>query len=175
MRTPISFALFALAACSSPTPARELPAWDPTLPPASVMGVRRGLTPARGIVHLHSPFSSLYPLATRPLVDYRHPTLPKNPVEDYLVGCALTRSTGAATDETAYDSVLKALLDAAGHGLKPQGCLTTKSPWTASRPRCASASAWSASRPRRIVAASLRFGLRTTAHEAIGKPGAGTT
>ena len=96
--------------------------------------------------------------------------MPKNPVEDYLAGCALTRSTGAATDETAYDSVLKALLDAAGHGLKPQGCLTTKSPWTASRPRCASASAWSASRPRRIVAASLRFGLRTTAHEGIGTP-----
>ncbi|CAN5830043.1 hypothetical protein BH11MYX2_BH11MYX2_28920 [soil metagenome] len=35
----------------------DLPAWDPTLPEASVMGARRGLTPARGIVHLHSPYS----------------------------------------------------------------------------------------------------------------------
>lgn len=33
------------------------PAWEPTLPEAVVMGVRRGFTPARGIVHLHSPYS----------------------------------------------------------------------------------------------------------------------
>lgn len=38
-------------------PPAELPAWDKSLPDASVMGVRRGLTPARGIVHLHSPYS----------------------------------------------------------------------------------------------------------------------
>jgi hypothetical protein len=35
----------------------SLPAWDKGLPEASVMGVRRGLQPARGIVHLHSPYS----------------------------------------------------------------------------------------------------------------------
>ena len=46
--------------------------------------------------------------------------MPKNPVEDYLAGCALTRSTGATTNETSYYSVLKAILDAAGHGLKPR-------------------------------------------------------
>lgn len=51
--------LLAAAACGdeeSP-PTVEPPAWDKTLPSASVMGVRRGLTPARGIVHLHSPYS----------------------------------------------------------------------------------------------------------------------
>ena len=57
MRTPISIAAVMLSACGSPTPAPELPAWDRTLPSASVMGGRRGLTPARGIVHLHSPYS----------------------------------------------------------------------------------------------------------------------
>jgi hypothetical protein len=46
--------------------------------------------------------------------------MPKNPVEEYLAGCAIARSTGAATDETAFYPVLKALLDAAGHGLKPR-------------------------------------------------------
>ncbi len=44
-------------ACGGKPAAPELPAWDKTLPDASVMGVRRGLTPARGIVHLHSPYS----------------------------------------------------------------------------------------------------------------------
>ena len=44
-----------LAACSHPAP--PPPAWQKTLPDASVMGARRGLQPARGIVHLHSPYS----------------------------------------------------------------------------------------------------------------------
>jgi hypothetical protein len=35
----------------------DRPAWDKGLPAASVMGARRGLTPARGIIHLHSPYS----------------------------------------------------------------------------------------------------------------------
>jgi hypothetical protein len=35
----------------------ELPPWHPELPDAATMGVRRGLTPARGIIHLHSPYS----------------------------------------------------------------------------------------------------------------------
>lgn len=35
----------------------QLPAWEKRLPPATELGARRGLTPARGIVHLHSPFS----------------------------------------------------------------------------------------------------------------------
>lgn len=46
-----------LAACGGSSAKPVLPAWDKTLPDASVMGVRRGLTPARGIVHLHSPYS----------------------------------------------------------------------------------------------------------------------
>src|SRR5690349_9961543 len=44
------------AACGSPS-ATKLPDWDKTLPEASVMGDWRGLTPARGIIHLHSPYS----------------------------------------------------------------------------------------------------------------------
>ena len=52
--------LIGVAACKgtpAPTPDAALPVWDKTLPEASVMGVRRGLTPARGIIHLHSPYS----------------------------------------------------------------------------------------------------------------------
>lgn len=45
-----------LAACGDPTPAK-LPDWDPTLPASSVMGDFAGYAPARGIIHLHSPFS----------------------------------------------------------------------------------------------------------------------
>ena len=33
------------------------PPWHKDLPPASMMGPTRGLTPARGIIHLHSPYS----------------------------------------------------------------------------------------------------------------------
>ena len=44
-----------VAACgSSPKP---LPTWDKSLPDSSAMGTWRGLVPARGIVHLHSPYS----------------------------------------------------------------------------------------------------------------------
>ncbi len=57
MRPPISIAAVVLSACGSPTPPLELPSWDRALPAASMMGGRRGLTPARGIVHLHSPYS----------------------------------------------------------------------------------------------------------------------
>ncbi len=38
-------------------PDAALPTWRRDLPPSSVMGDRRGLTPARGIIHLHSPYS----------------------------------------------------------------------------------------------------------------------
>ncbi|HUJ62438.1 MAG TPA: hypothetical protein VLX92_28240 [Kofleriaceae bacterium] len=44
-----------LAACGGGS--KPLPAWDKTLPPSSVMGSWRGLVPARGIIHLHSPYS----------------------------------------------------------------------------------------------------------------------
>lgn len=37
--------------------AMSRPSWDPALPDARELGVRRGLSPARGIIHLHSPFS----------------------------------------------------------------------------------------------------------------------
>src|SRR5688572_8910110 len=46
-----------LAACGNDPAKPMLPAWDKTLPPASVLGDWNGLTAARGIVHLHSPFS----------------------------------------------------------------------------------------------------------------------
>ncbi|HEU5057179.1 MAG TPA: hypothetical protein VFU21_11665 [Kofleriaceae bacterium] len=37
--------------------ATALPGWRMDLPPSSDMGARRGLEPARGIIHLHSPYS----------------------------------------------------------------------------------------------------------------------
>jgi hypothetical protein len=37
--------------------AAALPAWNRGLPPSSVMGTERGLQKARGIIHLHSPYS----------------------------------------------------------------------------------------------------------------------
>jgi hypothetical protein len=57
MRTT-AWLVCALAACGDPTPP-ALPAWTKTLPPSSVMGGAwtPGLVPARGIIHLHSPFS----------------------------------------------------------------------------------------------------------------------
>ena len=47
----------ALAACDGGAP--TLPPWDKSLPPASLIGAgsERGWTTARGIVHLHSPYS----------------------------------------------------------------------------------------------------------------------
>ncbi len=60
--TPAAAFLLAAVACSTPaaavpdaTPAR--PTWDPALPPSATLGERRGLHPARGIIHLHSPYS----------------------------------------------------------------------------------------------------------------------
>ena len=52
-------ALAGLIACGSDKPDEpDLAPWDPTLPPAAeAMGERRGLVPARGIIHLHSPYS----------------------------------------------------------------------------------------------------------------------
>ena len=51
----------AVAGCgddgSSGGDAGAVPAWHPGLPPAASMGPRRGLIPARGIIHLHSPYS----------------------------------------------------------------------------------------------------------------------
>jgi hypothetical protein len=47
-----------LAACGGDDPtAPEPPPWDRTLPVARELGGARGLVPARGIVHLHSPYS----------------------------------------------------------------------------------------------------------------------
>ena len=58
MRAIVVFGL--CAACGGGDSAPELPPWDKELPPASVIGERwtaRGLVAARGIVHLHSPYS----------------------------------------------------------------------------------------------------------------------
>jgi hypothetical protein len=57
VRTSGSLVLVMCMACGdSPAPTPP-PAWDPELPDARELGVRRGLSPARGIIHLHSPFS----------------------------------------------------------------------------------------------------------------------
>lgn len=50
------WALCMLAACGD-SGATMVPAWDRELPPSSTMGGWQGLVPARGIIHLHSPFS----------------------------------------------------------------------------------------------------------------------
>ncbi|NVB77980.1 MAG: hypothetical protein HOV81_06250 [Kofleriaceae bacterium] len=49
--------LCVLAACGGGGSTTKLPEWDKTLPSASAMGSWRGLTPVRGIIHLHSPYS----------------------------------------------------------------------------------------------------------------------
>lgn len=53
------YLLVLAAACGDSTPSTQLPAWQKSLPPAHVIGTgsARGLTTARGIVHLHSPYS----------------------------------------------------------------------------------------------------------------------
>jgi len=57
MRVWIVCASVTMSACGGGAP--QLPPWDNSLPPASVMGTgsARGWTTARGIVHLHSPYS----------------------------------------------------------------------------------------------------------------------
>ncbi len=47
------------AACGDSMPSTALPEWQKSLPPASVIatGSARGFTTARGLVHLHSPYS----------------------------------------------------------------------------------------------------------------------
>src|SRR6476659_244901 len=60
MRTPRGLLLCGLlAACGASMPTTKLPEWQKSLPPASVIatGSARGFTTARGIVHLHSPYS----------------------------------------------------------------------------------------------------------------------
>jgi hypothetical protein len=48
--------LVLVAACGGSSE-KPLPMWDKSLPDSSAMGTWRGLVPARGIVHLHSPYS----------------------------------------------------------------------------------------------------------------------
>src|SRR5688500_12172083 len=62
MRTgKLACTLLVLAACGddggSAPDADTRPPWRADLPDAEVMGERRGLVPARGIIHLHSPYS----------------------------------------------------------------------------------------------------------------------
>jgi hypothetical protein len=53
-----ALAAAASAGCRSRDEAVDVPpAWDKRLPDARELGVRRGQKPARGIVHLHSPYS----------------------------------------------------------------------------------------------------------------------
>jgi hypothetical protein len=60
-RGKLAAALLLLAACGddggSAPDADTRPAWQGGLPDSAVMGERRGLEPARGIIHLHSPYS----------------------------------------------------------------------------------------------------------------------
>lgn len=56
MRSWIVVALAGCGGSSTPEPPK-LPDWDKSLPDARVIGSPRGLQPARGIVHLHSPYS----------------------------------------------------------------------------------------------------------------------
>ncbi|MGN6105577.1 MAG: hypothetical protein ACTHU0_10765, partial [Kofleriaceae bacterium] len=46
-----------VSACSDPSGPPAPPPWDKTLPDARELASGRGLVPARGIVHLHSPYS----------------------------------------------------------------------------------------------------------------------
>lgn len=62
LREAVAVSLFALAAAcgdsGGPAPIDAgPPAWDRISPPATAMGERRGFVPARGIIHLHSPYS----------------------------------------------------------------------------------------------------------------------
>lgn len=59
MRVCKAWPLAVLVACGDGGSSTSLPAWQKTLPPATVLatGMDRGLVPARGIVHLHSPYS----------------------------------------------------------------------------------------------------------------------
>ncbi|MBV8756943.1 MAG: hypothetical protein JO257_06705, partial [Deltaproteobacteria bacterium] len=49
-------AVLFVAACGG-TSKPPLPTWDKSLPEANALGSWRGLVPARGIIHLHSPYS----------------------------------------------------------------------------------------------------------------------
>ncbi|MCE9576533.1 MAG: hypothetical protein K8W52_25510 [Deltaproteobacteria bacterium] len=51
----VLFVVLGASCGASDPPAR--PVWDKGLPSAAVMGAVRGLEPARGIIHLHSPYS----------------------------------------------------------------------------------------------------------------------
>lgn len=57
MKAIIGLTIACIACGDDAMPKPALPAWDKGLPDARVMGERRGLVPARGIVHLHSPYS----------------------------------------------------------------------------------------------------------------------
>ena len=57
MRVLVIAGLVACGGSSTTEPPPKLPDWDKSLPEASVLGEHRGLKPARGIVHLHSPYS----------------------------------------------------------------------------------------------------------------------
>src|SRR5262245_8782515 len=46
-----------ISACGGDDGPTEPPPWRRDLPPSIEMGARRGLVPARGIIHLHSPYS----------------------------------------------------------------------------------------------------------------------
>ena len=80
--------------------ASALPTWRMDLAPSSVMGERRGLEPARGIIHLHSPYSH-DACDGQPRVDETGP-IDEDCLADLRAGLCTTRMDYAAlTDHDA--------------------------------------------------------------------------
>lgn len=91
--------------------AAALPAWRMDLAPSSEMGARRGLEPARGIIHLHSPYSH-DACDGQPRVDETGP-IDEDCLADLRAGLCTTRMDFAALsdhDATMADEAFEDLL-----------------------------------------------------------------
>src|SRR5678815_87582 len=91
--------------------ASALPAWRMDLAPSSEMGERRGLEPARGIIHLHSPYSH-DACDGQPRIDETGP-IDEDCLADLRAGLCTTRMDFAALsdhDATMADEAFEDLL-----------------------------------------------------------------
>src|SRR6185436_12796965 len=91
--------------------AAALPAWRMDLAPSSEMGERRGLEPARGIIHLHSPYSH-DACDGQPRIDETGP-IDEDCLADLRAGLCTTRMDFAALsdhDATMADEAFEDLL-----------------------------------------------------------------